>query len=281
MRISNRTSFVALAALMAICTAAPSATFAAGDPAKPTPKPSAKPDDQRRVWTNEDVARLNPAYVAGPAKSATVITVVPSVVVTPEGPKIATVAVASALPAEQDPAWYARQLDSLQTQFADVQARQDRLQNFRATGAGLQPGLELNSPVEGISTDNLIAALVAERQSLLDQIDTIQDLARRNGLNASQLVLPAPSAADSTAALAQTVRGANSQLNGIALTEAVMNAKAAELHATLQQPTPGFGGNMTTDLLDRLNTRAAKLQSAIDGADDSARTLGVASGDLR
>jgi hypothetical protein len=280
MRFFNRNSFLALGVVAAICAAAPQTASAAGDPAKPAPKPAAKPDAERKVWTNEDVARLNPEFVAGPGKSATVITVVPSVVVTPEGPKVATVAVATTVP-ERDPAWYARQLGSLQAQLSDVEGREDQLLNFRATGSGLQTGLQLNAPVEGISTDNLIADLAARRESLLEQIDTLQDLARRNGLNPGQLVLPAPSAAQQRADIAQTLRGADAQLNGIALTEAAMEAKAAELHATLQPPTPGFGGNPTTDLLDRLDARAAQLQAAIDAADDSARTLGVAPGDLR
>jgi hypothetical protein len=279
MRLFNRNSLWATAAIAAICAAVPLAAFAAGDPAKPAPQPAAKPDADHKVWTNEDVVRLNPQYVAGPGKSATVITVVPSVVVTPEGPKIATVSVASVAP-EQDPAWYARQLDRLQAQLADVQARQDQLLNFRATSSGLQTGLQLNAPVEGISTDNLIAALAAQRESLSEQIDTLEDLARRNGFGPGQLVLAAPSAADQRADIAETVRGADAQLNGIALTEAVMEAKAAELHATLQQPTPGFGGNPTTDLLSRLDAHAARLQSTIDGAEDSARSLGVASSDL-
>jgi hypothetical protein len=280
MRFSNRISILAAGAMVLVCAAAPMAAFASGDPAKPAPKPAAKPDEQRRVWTNEDVVRLNPEYVVESGKSATVITVVPSVVVTPEGPKIATVDVASPAP-EQDPAWYARHLDSLQSELAGVQAREDRLRNFRATATGLQPGLELNAPVEGISTENLIASLAAERQALLEQIDTLQDLARRNGLNPGQLILPEPSAAEQRSDIAQTVRGADAQLNGIELTEALMQAKAASLHANLQQPTPGFGGNMTTDLLDRLDIHAAELQSSIDSADAAARALGVAPGDLR
>jgi hypothetical protein len=278
MRLFNRNSLCAVGLTVVICAAAPITAFAAGDPAKP--KPAAKPDQDRKVWTNDDVARLNPEYVVGPGKSATVITVIPSVVVTPEGPKIAAVAVASPAP-EQDPAWYARQLNVLESQLAAVQSQEAQLLNFRATATGLQPGLQLNAPVEGISTDNLLANLAAQRESLSGQIDTLQDLARRNGFNPGQLVAGPPSAAESRAAAAETVRGADAQLNGIALTEAVMQAKVAELHGTLQQPTPGFGGNMTTDLLDRLNTRAAALQSSIDGAEDSARTLGVAPADLR
>jgi len=279
MQILNRKSLWTIGLTVAMCTAVPVTAFAAGDPARPAPKP-ATPDQDRKVWTNEDVARLNPQFVPEATKSATMITVIPSIVVTPEGPKIATVAVALPAP-EQDPAWYARQLNTLEAQLAAVESQEEQLRNFRATATGLQPGLQLNAPVQGISTDNLLANLAAERELLSGQIDSLQDLARRNGFSPGQLVAAAPSAAESRAAAAETVRSADAQLNGIALTEAVMQAKVAELHGTLQQPTPGFGGNMTTDLLDRLNARAAALQSAIDGAEDSSRALGVAPGDLR
>lgn len=280
MRISNRISLLALGATIALGAASPMSTLAGGDPAKAGSKPAAKPDAERKVWTNDDVAQLNPQYVAGAGKSATQITVIPSLVVTPEGPKIVTQSVASSIP-EQDPAWYAQQLDTLQSELAGIQAREHRLRNFRSTGTGIQPGLELNAPVEGISTDNLIANLAAEHQALAEQIDTLQDLARRNGFSPGQLVLPEPSAAEQRAGVSETLRSANAQLNGLAVTEAVMQAQAAELHSTLQQPTPGFGGNMTTDLLNRLDNRAAQLQSSIDNADSAARALGIAPGDLR
>src|ERR1700689_3376104 len=62
MRIRMRFSlFMAVAALLCVGLAAPAATFAAGDPAKPAASP--KPDSQKKVWTNDDVERLNPDFV--------------------------------------------------------------------------------------------------------------------------------------------------------------------------------------------------------------------------
>jgi hypothetical protein len=50
---------------------------------------------------------------------------------------------------------------------------------------------------------------------------------------------------------------------------------------TLLQRTPGEGGNMTTDLLDRLDSRANALQDEISNAEDAARSIGLQPGDLR
>ena len=281
MRISNRVSILAVGVLLAMCAAAPVATLAGGPPAKP----AAKPDEQKKVWTNEDVVRLNPDYVEGAGNSATVIAVVPpTFVVTPEGPKAAPVVVAVPIAPEQDPAWYGRQLANWQTQLAAVEAREEELRNFRATSAGLQTGLVLDGPVEGITTDNLIANLDAERHDILAQIDALEDLARSNGFAPGALVAsegPRLTVEEQQADLMRTVQGANAQLEGIQLTKAVMRQQAADLHATLQTPTPGWGGNMTTDLQERLDNQAASLATTIDSASDAARSLGVPPADLR
>jgi hypothetical protein len=281
MRVSTRFSILALGATLAVCATAPLATFAGGPPAKP----AAKPDEQKKVWTNEDVARLNPDYIEGAGNSATVIAVVPpTFVVTPEGPKPAPMVVAVPIDSEQNPAWYGRQLANWQTQLAAVEAREEQLRNFRATSTGLPTGLVLDGPVEGITTDNLIANLDSERHDILAQIDALEDMARSNGFAPSALVAPEgpqPSAAERRAALLRRVQGANAELEGIQLTKAVMQQQAADLHATLQTPTPGWGGNMTTDLLEQLGSQAASLATTVDSASDAARSLGVAPADLR
>ena len=281
MRMSTRISILGISALLAVGAAAPLATFAGGPPAKPAPKP----DEQKKVWTNEDVARLNPDYVAGAGNSATVIAVVPpTFVVTPEGPRPAPVVVAVPIAPEQDAAWYGRQLANWQTELAAIEAREQELRNFRATSAGLQTGLVLNGPVEGITTDNLIANLDAERHDILAQIDALQDLARSNGFAPGALVASEglqPTTQEQRADLLRTVQGAHAQLEGIQLTQTVMQQQAADLHATLQPPTPGWGGNMTTDLLEQLGSQAASLATTVDSASDAARSLGVAPADLR
>jgi hypothetical protein len=281
MRISTRISILGMGAMLAVCAAAPLATLAGGPPAKP----AAKPDEQKKVWTNEDVAQLNPDYVEGAGNSATVIAVVPpTFVVTPEGPKPAPVVVAVPIAPEQDPAWYGRQLANWQTQLAAVEAREEELRNFRATSSGLPTGLVLDGPVEGITTDNLIANLDVARHDIVAQIDALEDLARSNGFAPGALVAPEgpqQTVDEQRAALLRTVQGANAELEGIQLTKAVMQQQAADLHAALQPPTPGWGGNMTTDLLERLDSQAASLTTTIDSASEAARSLGMAPADLR
>jgi hypothetical protein len=281
MRMFTRIPVLGMSALLAVCAAAPLATWGGGPPAKP----AAKPDEQKKVWTNEDLARLNPDFVEGAGNSSTVIAVVPpTFVVTPEGPKPAPVVVAVSIAPEQDPAWYGRQLGNWQSQLAAVEAREEQLRNFRATSTGLQTGLVLDGPVEGITTDNLIANLDAERRAILVQIEALQDLARSHGFAPGALVAPQglqPTVEEQRAGLLRTVQGANAQLEGIELTQTVMQQQAADLHATLQPPTPGWGGNMTTDLQERLDSQAASLTSTIDSASDTARSLGVAPADLR
>jgi hypothetical protein len=281
MRITSRISLAAMSAMLAVCAAAPLSTLAGGPPAKP----AARPDEQKKVWTNEDVARLNPDYVEGAGNSATVIAVVPpTFVVTPEGPKPAPVVVAVPIAPERDPAWYGQQLANWQTQLAAVEAREQGLRNFRATSTGLATGLVLDGPVEGITTDNLIANLDAARHDILAQIDALEDLARSNGFAPGALVAsprPEPTVEEQQAMLLQTVQDADAQLESIRVTKAAMRQQAADLHATLQTPTPGWGGNMTSDLLERLDSQAASLATTVERASDTARSLGVAPGDLR
>jgi hypothetical protein len=281
MQISSRFSILSLGAMLSVCAMAPLAALAGGPPAKP----AAKPDEQKKVWTNEDVARLNPDYVEGAGNSATVIAVVPpTFVVTQEGTKPAPKVVAVPIAPEQDPAWYGRQLANWQTQLAAVEAREEQLRNFRATSTGLPTGLVLDGPVEGITTDNLIANLETEQHDILAQIDALEEMARSNGFAPGALVAPEgpqPTVEEQRAALLRTVEGANARLEGIQITRAMMQQQAADLHATLQTPTPGWGGNMTTDLLERLNSEAATLATTIASASDAAHSLGAAPADLR
>lgn len=259
--------------------------LAAGDPAKPVPSP--KPDVQKKIWTNDDVERLNPAFSQFAGKQPKAATSQVASAVAPAAP--AQAAIAAPLPPEKNPAWYGGELANLQAELVAIEDRTSQLRNFRNTGTTAGTGLVLNAPCTGISTDNLIANLEAQRQEILAQIDALGDLARANGLPAGilvegrGLVYPAaaqPSAAEQRAQLVRSIGDAQAELGDIEATVAGMHAQVASLNGTLQQPTPRFGGNMTTDLLDRLGNRAAALQAQIDSASDAARALGVAPGNL-
>jgi hypothetical protein len=290
MQISNRFSIWAASCVLGFAFSAPLATFAGHGPAKPAASP--KPDEQKKVWTNDDIERLNPDFVEASGKRRAVeSTDTSTVVVTPMGVRAAPLVVAVAVPRakQQDPAWYGQQVTELQTQLATVEGQEEQLRNFRSTASGLSTGLMLDAPTGGITTDNLIANLDAQRQQILAQLDALGDLARSNGLppgilvEGRGLVQPGvqPSAAEQRIAATSLAQAAADRLAAVQSTVSFMQDQAASLNATLQPPTPGFGGNPTTDLLERLNGQANALQGVIEGADDAARSLGVPPSDLR
>ena len=290
MRISVRFSFLTtVGALLCVGLAIPSATFAAGDPAKPAASP--KPDSQKKVWTNDDVERLNPDFAVIRAPEATTVSASTLTIVTvpPLAPVSHRAVVRAPLAPEQDPRWYAQQVTTLQAELSAIDSHEDELRQFRATGAGLPTGLVLNAPVEGITTDNLIAQLEARRQEIAQQIDALGDLARQNDLPPGILVAghglaetaDQPTVEEQRAAAVQLARDASDELAEVQGVVAGMHEETSAQGMTLLQPTPGEGGNMTTDLLDRLDSRANDLQSVISGAQDEAQSLGVPPGDLR
>jgi hypothetical protein len=290
MRIQMRFSFVpAVATLLCVGLSIPTGAFAAGDPAKPAASP--KPDSQKKVWTNDDVERLNPAFVENRAPqtstpSAATLTIV---TVPPLAPAPHRVVARAPLAPEQDPRWYAQQVTALEAELSAIASHEDELRQFRATSAGLPTGLVLNAPVEGITTDNLIAQLEARRQEIAQQIDGLGDLARQNDLPPGILVEGRGLAeiADQSppeeqrAAAENLVRDASDQLAEVQGIVAGMHDQVSSQGITLLQPTPGEGGNMTTDLLERLDSRANDLQGVISSAQDAALGMGVQPGDLR
>jgi hypothetical protein len=290
MQISNRFPILAAGCVFAFAFSAPLVTFAGNGPAKPAASP--RPDEQKKVWTNDDVQRLNPDFAEASGKRNIVESTGSStVVVTPTGVRPAPLVVAIAVPRaeQQDPAWYGQQVTELQAELAAVESHEEQLRTFRNTASGLPTGLMLDAPTGGITTDNLIANLDAQRQIILAQLDALGDLARSNGLPPGVLVQGRgllqpgvqPSAAEQRIAAASLAQAAAERLADVQSTVASMQNQAASLNATLQPPTPGFGGNPTTDLLERLDGQANALQGIIENADDAARSLGVPPGDLR
>src|ERR1700733_8187237 len=115
MQNSNRFWTWAASCVFAFAFSAPLATFAGHGPAKPAASP--RPDEQKKVWTNDDVERLNPDFVEASGKPRVVESTDSStVVVTPTGVRAAPLVVAVAVPRanQQDPAWYGQQVTELQ-----------------------------------------------------------------------------------------------------------------------------------------------------------------------
>jgi prefoldin subunit 5 len=281
--------FLAAAALLCFGAFVPAVTFAGGGSAKPAASPN--PDSQKKVWTNDDVERLNPEFVVGRAPQVGSSSAAAPSIVAVQPVRIATKSIARRAPLDpqQDPLWYGQQVTALDAELSAIDDREEQLREFRATSAGLPTGLVLNAPVEGITTDNLIAQLESRRQEIAQQIDALGDLARQNNLPPGILVegrglvqvAGEPSVADQRAVVALLAEDASDQLAQVQGVVAGMQEQLAAQGITLTQPAPGQVGNMTTDLLERLDSRANALQNVISEVDDAARGLGVSPGDLR
>jgi hypothetical protein len=288
-------SFLPTAIVLCLGLALPMAALAAGGnsnaAAAPKPAPAAKPDvQQKKVWTNDDVERLNPAFDASAPRNNAAASAQPVAAVRSALPAPTAVAPSAPLNPEKDPAWYAQQLVPLQDELASIDSREEQLKQFRASGATLSTaGLVLNAPCEGITTDNLISQLEARRQEIAQEIDNLGDTARQNGLPPGILADPSryapaasqPTSAEERSSVVDQLRDATEELAQIQDTITDMGDQQAAQRMTLLLPVPGEGGNMTTDLLSRLDSHADALQGEISEAEDAAQALGVPPGDLR
>ena len=255
--------------------------FASGDdkPADPAAsKPAARPDREKKVYTNDDIDRMWPKQSA----STDISRASQSQNRAAANSRTAASLVSAPLPAEKDPLWYAQQLAALSAELDQTAAKEQTLREFRANGSapGARIGLQLNAPCEGYTTDNAIAQLAFRREEIQQQIAALDLTAHDNGvppgvLRDAPAILAAaqkpPSPAEQQAALEERQLLLADQLADTQDELSGMSAEAAAARATLQQPTPGFGGNMTTDLIERLDNRVADIQSALVATEDAAR----------
>lgn len=280
----------ALAGILSFGIAAP--VFASGDdkPAAPTKTnvsvtataatnvaattPAPKPDREKKVYTNDDVDRMWP-------KQKAIVIVVPS----SAAPSVGTtraMAVATPVSPEKDPVWYAEQITELSAELDQLNNRDQTLGDFLARGTGQDPhaGLRLNAPCEGITTSNAIAQISLRRQEIEQQLAALEDTAQQNGIRPGVLrdapsilaaAQPKLTPAQERAALAERQAVLSSELAATRAELGDMSLQAASIGATLQSPTPGFGGNMTTDLIERLDNRASQIQGALDQTEEAAR----------
>ncbi len=292
MRHSLRTSFTAFAtAAVCLAFALPVATLAAGGTTTAAPPAQPRPDREKKVWMNEDVARLNPEFGLTPATKPAAAGSPSAASAQPVAPAPRPVAIVAAAPLDplQDPRWYAQQLDSLEAELATIASRERQLRQFRATSTGLPTGLVLNAPCEGITTDNLIAQLDSRRQEISQQIDALGDMARSNDLAPGILVegrgraqiASQASTRDQRDSLVRQAHDVSDEVAQIRETVAGMQQQLSAQGISMLPVTPGNGGNMTTDLVDGLENRVLDLQGEISSAEDAARGIGLQPGDLR
>jgi len=248
----------------------------ASAPAATTPEA----DHAKKVYTNDDIDRMWP-------KTKGVILVSyssqPPAKPTPQ-PK------AGALPPEKDPLWYALQVTALTAALDQVTADEERLRETRTSSLtspepGVRFGLGIYAPCEGITTDNRIAQLATARSEIERQLAALENTAQVNGMllgilrDAPEILVAAQkplTPAQERLALSEEQARLQGELAHTQNELASMSDQAASLRATLQQPTPGFGGNMTTNLIQNLNDRSAEIRTALDQTEDATHQVGAA-----
>lgn len=251
------------------------------------------PDREKKVFTNDDLeAKYGKPSVAGEMKNAAAVSA--SSPAAPAAPAATSVRRARRQPLapEKDPAWYAQRTVSLGNEIASIDAEAQRLIQFRAPGKtpGAGTGLILNAPCEGVGTDNRIAQLLARRRELEAQVGNLEDTARQNDIppgifvDASAIAQAAQPQSRLTptqerATLAERVGQLSEELGRTQGEVADMAADTAARRMTLLRPN-GYGGNMTTDLLQRLGNQSSLLQIQINSVSDDALRAGVPAREL-
>lgn len=290
MQTSRHFCFFIFAAVVAasVACALPIRTFAGGEPANKAGAPRPVRDVERKVYTNDDLgwpAAASPA--ASAAQAAPTAGALPAA-----GPTVGVAATTATAPGEpvnftyrpqQDPRWYAQQTAALEEELASLTSRAQALREFRSTSSGLPTGLVLDAPCEGITTDNLIAQLDLRRRQIAQQLGELDDTAHRNGLQPGAVaearalaqIQPSLSAEQQRAALTGAYRQRADELAQARGVMVAMQAHTAAQRMTLLMPVPGRGGNMTADLLQRLDARANALQSQLRTIEDEARRAGA------
>lgn len=278
-----------------VCAGA-SPMFAAGD-GNDTASPAPRPIQEKRVYTNDDVDALASRYGGGAASHPGAL---------PETRANAASSIANqrlggrpdtqraeleTMTHEKDPRWYVKQIVSFVAELGTIDSRVQQLREFRAAGTGLPVGLVLSAPCEGITTDNAIQQLDLRRREVAQQIDELDDTARRNGLPPGFLRAAPELAQDlrnsipmtpeqEREVLAEQLQRAGRELAIVQGVVAGMKSEADARGITLLPYAPEYGGGPTADFLQRLEARANVLESQIGAVQDEARQAGVAPSSL-
>ena len=279
---------VVFAAALSCVTAIPA--FASGEDKPAAPSTTvARPDREKKVYTNDDLDQMwpKPQAVASDSQAH------PASAYTPPAAR-RTAAVSRPLSTasvpvtrENNPLWYAEQVETLYAELDRLSSRETSLRDFRDTGtdSGVTIGLRFYAPCEGITTDNAIQQLVTRRQEIEQQLNELQNTALQNGV--PPVVFQDPSAilqaarkplspAEERAALIERQSDLIGKLNGVQNQLAEMSSQAAAQGIVLLPPTPKWGGNLTTNQIQSLDERANQLRSALGENEDAARQAGLA-----
>ena len=264
-----------------------------------------KPDRDRKVYTNDDVAAVarNGATSVGNAFPADNANAPAAGAVLVPGQRIPIpqprVTVTLPLAPEKDPVFYAQQYVALNARIADIDDQIQRLRNFRASDVapgtsapGFTVGLNIYAPTDGgISTDVQIQQLQAQRAAIESQMSDLEDRARTNGIapevlrNAMQIAeraenIAPPSPRAQLNATREQLDGLQADLAEVRNTETAMHEQAAAQKITLY-PENKYGGGFTADYLKQLSKAQSEIQQQINNVQDTARHDNIPPGDLR
>jgi hypothetical protein len=271
---------VRISGALIICAAlvagvAPRASAGGADKDGTTPP---KPDREKKVYTNDDIA----AWHAGaPQQSAVTTFTAPTQQISPAVMRTSPVP----YDAKRDPLAYARQAVALEDQAASLDAQIAQLRNFRATGSGVTTGLSIYAPCQGVGTDNLIAELVEQRNAISAQISDLEDAARQNDIPPGTFVNAPTLVAEANSRVKLTPAGERARLTArldrlsddlaqvTGVVQGMEQDQAAQRMTLLKYN--GDGGNMTTNLLQDLDGQAKDLRTQIAAVAEDASRAGV------
>jgi len=85
---------------------------------------------------------------------------------------------------EDDPAWYAWQIDSLREAIEDADAEIQTVQNIRKTGKGVTNAVAMDKLAVGVTPEATVEVRRQEKNALEAEIDGLQDQARKRDIPA-------------------------------------------------------------------------------------------------
>jgi len=264
----------------------------------------AKPDREKKIYTNDDVAAVarNGASSVGnafPAPDNANLPAAGAILVPGQRIPIAQPATVVPLAPEKDPVSYAQQYVALNARIADIDNELERLRDFRASSVapgssapGFTVGLNIYAPTDGgISTDVQIQQLQEQRAAIQSQMSDLEDRARTNGIapavlrDATQIAERAENVAplnprQQLIATREQLDQLQADLAEVRDTETAMQQQAAAQKVTLY-PENKYGGGFTADYLKQLSKAQSEIQQQISTVQDNARHDNIPPGDLR
>jgi hypothetical protein len=85
---------------------------------------------------------------------------------------------------EDDPAWYAGQIDSLREAIEEADAEIQTVENIRKTGVGITGAIALDKLAVGVTPEATVEVREQEKIALEAEIDGLQDQARKRDIPA-------------------------------------------------------------------------------------------------